>query len=118
MTSRVEIAAGATVKRPAIPLQALLNDPQGGRNAVQANYYVYAVVNGRAARKAVQLGVSDDTSQEVLKGLDVGDMVAIGPARVLRELHDGDAVTPVAANPTASPATPVTAAKPAAGAAR
>lgn len=119
MTSRVEIAAGATVKRPAIPLQALLNDTQGGRNAAQASYYTYAVVNGRAVKKPVQVGVSDDTNQEVLRGLEVGDMVAIGPARVLRELNDGDAVTPARATAAALSDTPVTAATPvAAGAPR
>ncbi|GGY34335.1 RND transporter [Pseudoduganella albidiflava] len=124
MTSRVEIAAGATVKRPAIPLQALLNDGQGGdpkgneakgaRSGTQGTYHVFAVENGRAVRKAVQVGMSDDTSQEVLKGLAVGDTVAIGPARVLRELNDGDSVIPAPASPAAAGNTPVTAAKPAA----
>lgn len=121
MTSRVEIAAGATVKRPAIPLQALLNDAQGVRNAAQGSYHVYAVVDGRAVKKSVQVGLSDDTSQEVLKGLAVGDTVAIGPARALRELHDGDPVTAApASRATASASAPATAAKAAApaGAAR
>ena len=118
MTSRVEIAAGATVKRPAIPLQALLNDAQGGRGTAQGGYYAYALVNGRAVKKAVQVGVSDDTNQEVLKGLAVGDTVAIGPARVLRELNDGDPVTPApAAAAGATADSPATASK-AAGAAR
>ena len=118
MTSRVEIAAGATVKRPAIPLQALLTDAQGGRGTAQGSYYAYALVNGRAVKKAVQVGVSDDTNQEVLKGLAVGDTVAIGPSRVLRELNDGDPVTPApAAAAGATADSPATASK-AAGAAR
>lgn len=99
MTSRVEIAAGTTVKRPAIPLQALMNDPQGNRAAAEGGYYAFAVVDGRAVRKAVQVGVSDDTNQEVLKGLAVGDTVAAGPARLLRELRDGDPVVAAAAGP-------------------
>lgn len=97
MTSRVEIASGATVKRPAIPLQALLNESDAGRKPGEGGYYVFAVAGGRAVKKPVQVGLSDDTSQEVLKGLAVGDMVAIGPARVLRELRDGDPVTPLKA---------------------
>ncbi|GGY04969.1 efflux RND transporter periplasmic adaptor subunit [Massilia dura] len=96
MTSRVEIAAGATVKRPAIPLQALLSEADGGSHEA-AGQYVFAVVDGRAAKRAVQVGLSDDTSQEVLEGVGVGDTVAVGPARLLRELRDGDLVIPLKA---------------------
>jgi HlyD family secretion protein len=41
----------------------------------------------------VELGLSDDANQEVTKGVTVGQTIAVGPARLLRELHDGDAVT-------------------------
>jgi HlyD family secretion protein len=96
MSSRVEIASGATVKRPAVPLQALLSEADGVRRA-QGGYYVFAVVDGRAAKRMVQVGLSDDANQEVLKGVSVGDTVVVGPARLLRDLRDGDLVTPLKA---------------------
>jgi HlyD family secretion protein len=55
--------------------------------------YVFAVVDGKAQKKQVELGLSDDANQEVTKGLAVGETVAVGPARLLHELRDGDAVT-------------------------
>jgi HlyD family secretion protein len=41
----------------------------------------------------VELGLSDDTNQEVTKGLAAGQTIAVGPGRLLRELHDGDVVS-------------------------
>jgi HlyD family secretion protein len=41
----------------------------------------------------VELGLSDDANQEVTKGLAAGQTIAVGPARLLRELHDGDLVS-------------------------
>lgn len=77
----------------------MLSEADSGPGAAQAGQYVFAVVDGRAARRTVQVGLSDDSNQEILKGLGVGDVVAIGPARVLRELRDGDRVAPVKAAP-------------------
>lgn len=106
MTSRVEIATGGGTPHPAIPLQALLSEETAGRDGKMRKVdYVYAVSGGKAHRKEVELGLSDDAYQEVLKGLAVGDTIAIGPARVLHELHEG---TPLVAQQTD--------AKPAAGA--
>jgi HlyD family secretion protein len=36
--------------------------------------------------------LSDDANQEVTKGVAVGQTIAVGPARLLRELRDGDLV--------------------------
>jgi HlyD family secretion protein len=55
--------------------------------------YVYVVQDGKVKKTTVELGLSDDANQEVTKGLAAGQTIAVGPARLLRELHDGDLVT-------------------------
>lgn len=91
MTCRVEIVAGGSAARPAVPLQAVLtDDASAGKDHTKTTSYVYTVVDGKAKKQVVELGVSDDTNQEVTKGLAVGDTIAVGPARLLHELHDGD----------------------------
>jgi HlyD family secretion protein len=103
MTCRVEIVAGSSTPRPAVPIQAILSEEAAGSKDHTKNVsYVFAVADGKARKKIVELGLSDDTNQEVTKGLTVGDTVAIGPARALRELHDGDLV--VAQKPDTRPA--------------
>lgn len=48
--------------------------------------------NGTAARVPVEVGISDDTYQEITSGLSAGDEVVVGPDRVLRALEDGDRI--------------------------
>jgi HlyD family secretion protein len=94
MTCRVEIVVGGSAPRPAVPIQAVLSEETAGSKDHTRNVsYVFAVVDGKAQKKTVELGLSDDTNQEVTKGLKVGETIAVGPARMLRELHDGDRVT-------------------------
>ncbi|GAB3455016.1 efflux RND transporter periplasmic adaptor subunit [Massilia terrae] len=93
MTCRVEIVVGSSAARPAVPLQAVLSEESGGAKERSKNVsYVFTVVDGKAKKQLVELGLSDDANQEIIKGLAVGDTIAVGPARVLRELHDGDLV--------------------------
>jgi HlyD family secretion protein len=54
---------------------------------------VFVVQDGKVKKTTVELGLSDDANQEVTKGLAAGQTIAVGPARLLRELHDGDQVT-------------------------
>jgi HlyD family secretion protein len=51
------------------------------------------VQDGKVKKTTVELGLSDDANQEVTKGLAAGQTIAVGPARLLRELHDGDQVS-------------------------
>jgi HlyD family secretion protein len=94
MTCRVEIVVGGSVPKAAVPLQAVLSEEApGSKDHARTVSYVFAVVDGKAKKKAVELGLSDDANQEVTKGLAVGETIAVGPARLLREMHDGDLVT-------------------------
>jgi HlyD family secretion protein len=93
MTCRVEIVVGGSAQRASVPLQAVLNEQSADSKDHTKNVnYVFAIVDGKAKKKVVELGLSDDANQEVTKGLAVGETIAVGPARMLRELHDGDPV--------------------------
>ena len=50
------------------------------------------MVNGEAVKRDVELGISNDQLQEIIAGLDAGDQVITGPARVLAKLDQGSAV--------------------------
>jgi HlyD family secretion protein len=98
MTCRVELLFEGGKASPVIPLQAVLTEPPASAEA-KPTHYALAVDNGIARKRAVVLGMSDDTRQEVVSGLVVGDIVVTGPPRVLRELRDGDGVTRIGAAP-------------------
>lgn len=100
MTARVEISGGKGVKRPAVALRALLTDPKrggggGGGGATgkeAADNYVLKVVSGAVSKVKVDLGLADNSHQEILSGLQDGELVVVGPARALRELREGQTV--------------------------
>jgi len=100
MTCRVEIVVGSSAARPAVPIQAVLSEEIAAatgkdkeKDTVKNTSYVFVVQDGKAKKTTVELGLSDDANQEVTKGLVPGQIIAVGPARLLRELRDGDAVT-------------------------
>jgi HlyD family secretion protein len=96
MTCRVEILFEGGKAAPVIPLQAVLTEPAGGPDA-RPSTYALAVVKGTVRKRALVLGMADDTKQEVLSGLAVGDIVVTGPPRILRELREGEAVARIGA---------------------
>jgi HlyD family secretion protein len=99
MTCRVEIGVGSSSALPAVPIQAVLNEQAAdSRDRAKSANYVFVVQQGKAKKTAVELGQADDASQEIIGGIAVGQSIVIGPARVLRELHDGDLVTPMKAD--------------------
>lgn len=99
MTCRVEIVVGSSAAKPAVPIQAILSEEIAAtgtkdKDAVKNTSYVYVVADGKAKKTTVELGLSDDANQEVTRGLAVGQTIVVGPARQLRELHDGDPIKP------------------------
>jgi len=55
---------------------------------------VFVVNEGKAERRAVKTGISDNTHIQILSGVENGDEIVIGSYRTLsKELADGDAVT-------------------------
>jgi len=90
MTCRAEIFTATKGDVLAAPIQAILVEEDLTTDAVTRSVFVYR--DGYAVKVPVQVGLSDDTYQEIASGLEAGDEVVTGPDRVLRALEDGDRV--------------------------
>jgi HlyD family secretion protein len=90
MTCRAEIFTATKGGVLAAPIQAILVEENLTTDAVTRDVFVNR--DGRATKVAVQVGLADDTYQEIVSGLSPGDEVVTGPDRVLRALEDGDRI--------------------------
>jgi HlyD family secretion protein len=91
MTCRAEIFTATKGGVLAAPIQAILVEEDLSTDVVTRDVFVNR--GGRAERVAVEVGLADDTYQEIVSGLKAGDEVVTGPDRVLRALEDGDRIT-------------------------
>jgi HlyD family secretion protein len=107
MSARAEIAtAKGSDRHVGVPVQAVQYAETESKGA-KALVSVYVLVDGKAARREVETGAADDSHIEVLKGLAIGDIVIVGPAKTLRFLREGDPAKPkAAAPPDVEPARP------------
>ncbi|MET0980550.1 MAG: efflux RND transporter periplasmic adaptor subunit [Telluria sp.] len=114
MTCRAEIFTASSGKSLSLPLQAVLSNndentdlakKKGSRDKVQikTEHWVFVNNGGKAEKRVVTVGVSDDSQQQILSGVKAGEGVITGPYKILRHLKPGDAVT------GAAPATPASA---------
>lgn len=98
MTCRVEIYTATAGKALAVPIQAVFTEdekvddeaPKGKKAQEAAENYVFVEKDGKAEKRVVKTGLSDDSHQEVLSGLKPGESVVIGPYKLLRHLKAGD----------------------------
>ena len=94
MSVRADIYSETNDKALAVPVQAVLIDEDAaeGEEDQDEQAYVYVMEDGTAVRKDVKTGLSSDSDQEILEGLEEGEHVIAGPYRVLRHLNEGDEV--------------------------
>ena len=96
MSVRADIYTQSSEETLAVPVQAVLYDEDPGEDDEPADQkeqtYVFVMEDGKAVRKAVKTGISSDSDQEIVAGLEPGEVVIFGPFRVLRSLQDGEAV--------------------------
>jgi HlyD family secretion protein len=90
MTCRAEIFTATKHDAVAVPIQAILVEEDLA--ADEKRHEVFVVREGRATKVPVEVGLSDDTYQEIMSGVSAGDQIVTGPDRVLRGLEDGDRV--------------------------
>ena len=113
MTCRAEIFIKTREKTLAVPMQAVVFEEidddgadmsmRGGRGGprfdtsmslnTSSNVFIYS--EGKASKKEVKLGISNDELQEILSGISEGDEIIVGPPRVLAKLKDGDVVNKI-----------------------
>jgi HlyD family secretion protein len=90
MSCRAEIFSASRDSVLAAPIQAIRVEEDLVAN--ETHRFVFVDRAGVAKRVPVEVGLSDDTYQEITGGLSEGDSVITGPDRVLRALKDGDRV--------------------------
>jgi HlyD family secretion protein len=90
MTCRAEIFTATKESALAAPIQAILVEEDLTTDETKREVFVNR--GGRATKLPVEVGLSDDTYQEIVGGLAAGDDIITGPDRVLRALEDGDRV--------------------------
>ena len=105
MTCRAEIFTSSSGKSLSLPLQAVLSNndestelaPKKGdkkkKIEVKTENHVFVNKDGKAEKRLVTLGISDDSQQQILSGVVAGDPVITGPYKTLRHLKHGDTVT-------------------------
>lgn len=104
MTCRAEIFTASSGKSLALPLQAVLSNndettdvakKKGARDKVQVKTESWVFINngGKAEKRVVTVGVSDDSQQQILTGVKAGEAVITGPYKILRHLKPGDRVS-------------------------
>lgn len=98
MTCRAEIFTASAAEALAVPVQAVFSNNEArtekgaGKQPPKEEHYVFVEVDGKAVRRVVEVGLSDDSYQEIRSGVQAGEKVVIGPYKILRHLKDGEAL--------------------------
>ncbi|MEZ5463819.1 MAG: efflux RND transporter periplasmic adaptor subunit [Lysobacteraceae bacterium] len=98
MTCRAEIFTASAAETLAVPVQAVFSnndasaDVAPGKDEVDIEHHLFVEKDGKAERRVVEVGLSDDSYQEITGGLEEGERVVTGPYKVLRHLKDGEAL--------------------------
>jgi HlyD family secretion protein len=90
MSARADIHLGDGGNSLAVPVEAIVVEEGEDK---QVRRHVWVVRDGRAGKRQIETGLSDDRWEAVTSGLQAGEQVITGPAKALRTLREGDAVT-------------------------
>jgi len=102
MSCRAEIYTASSGKSLALPLQAVLSNNEEGSDAAgkgkkapapKSESWVFVAKDGKAHKRIVTVGASDDSMQEIRSGLAQGETVITGPYKTLRALRQGDSIS-------------------------
>ncbi len=102
MSCRAEIFTQSKSKTIAVPSESVIfakqernktDDSEDETDSAEENVdHVFVLVDGKAVKRNVELGISNDRLQEITVGIKVGDKVITGPARALGKLKDAQLV--------------------------
>lgn len=90
MTARVRLLADKREGVLRIPIGAIRTEEKSGEQVL----FVFVAEKGKAVKKTVTTGISDDLFTEIASGLAEKDQVILGPYRLLRLMKEGDRVKP------------------------
>jgi len=110
MSCRAEIYTNMKGDTVAVPIEAVVFEDENSDEAnldteqnsdslsissgseSKSKSIVFVMRDGQAVKREVELGISNDQLQEIISGVEVGDQVITGPARMLSKIKDGSAV--------------------------
>ncbi len=101
MSCRAEIYTQSKNKIIAVPSESVIfakqekhkDDDENDEEASEDNFdHVFVLIDGKAIKRSVELGISNDRLQEISSGIKIGDKVITGPARALGKLKDAQSV--------------------------
>jgi HlyD family secretion protein len=98
MSCRAEIYTQSKNKTIAVPSESVIfakqeKKEEDGEGLSEDNFdHVFVLVDGKAVKRSVELGISNDRLQEISSGIKIGDKVITGPARALGKLKDAQSV--------------------------
>ncbi|NQZ86097.1 MAG: efflux RND transporter periplasmic adaptor subunit [Colwellia sp.] len=100
MSCRAEIYTKSKNKIIAVPSESVIfakqekhKDDDENEEASEDNFdHVFVLIDGKAIKRSVELGISNDRLQEISSGIKIGDKVITGPARALGKLKDAQSV--------------------------
>lgn len=87
MSARADIFLGDGSEVLAVPVEAVLSEEGEGKTTLR---HVWKRVDGVARKQEVEVGLSDDRWEAIVKGLAVDDEIVTGPGKVLRRLREGE----------------------------
>ncbi len=90
MSCRAEIFTNEGQPVLATPIQAIQIEED--LSVERIDYSVFVYDKGIVRRKTIDVGISDDSYQEITGGIEAGAQVITGPDRILRSLDDGEKV--------------------------
>jgi HlyD family secretion protein len=91
MSCRAEIFTATIEDVLAVPIQSIIVEEDLSENTTLR--YVFVADETAVRRVDVEVGLSDDSYQQVVSGVSESDRVVIGPDRALRNLEDGDRIS-------------------------
>lgn len=91
MSVRADIYTQASDSSLVVPIGAVRYEESEEDDAPE-QAFVFIANDGVVERRAVKVGLSSDSEQEILEGVKEGEQLVSGPYRAFRELQDGDAV--------------------------
>lgn len=94
MSCRAEIETRSSKDALTIPVQAVLYTDTDRKNATldSTSGYVFVIAAGKAEKRTVKTGISNDQDIEIVDGLKSGDQVITGPYEALHHLKAGTEV--------------------------
>ena len=98
MSCRAEIYTQSKNKTIAVPSESVIfakqeKQKEDDEETSEDNFdHVFVLIDGKAVKRSVELGISNDRLQEIISGIKIGDKVITGPARALGKLKDAQSV--------------------------